>query len=138
MSLTIRVFTTPRLIRSVVSTASGPDPLKYVLVGLAGANIVESFRLVTTLASAEACFQPNVATYCDSCSTVSMNCAASLAVPDVKNISSYPLVGARNLFFIVAGALLVNPDFFQGFFPFFEILNRLYFIGIMLMEHYTC
>ena len=53
---TIRVFTTPRVIRLVVSTASGPDRLKYVLVGLTGATSVGSLRSVMTLASAEAFF----------------------------------------------------------------------------------
>ena len=86
-----------------------------------------------TLASTEAFFQPNVATYLDSCYIVSVNCAASLAVSDVKNTSSYPLVGAQNVFFVVVVALFAGPDFFQGFFPFFVILNTLDFIGIMLI-----
>ena len=132
------MFTTPRVILLVVSTASGTDPIKYVLVGLAGDTSVGSYRSVVTLASAEACLQPNIATYRDSCSIVSMNCAASLAVPDVKNTSSYNLVGARTVFFVVAESLLADPDFFQGFFPLFAILNTLYFIGIMLIEHYPC
>ena len=69
---------------------------------------------------------------------MSVNCAASLAVIDVKDTYSYPLIGARNFFFVVAGALLAGPDFFHGFFPLFAILHTLDFIGIMLIEHYTC
>ena len=60
-----------------------------------------------------------------------MNCATYLEVPDVKNISSYPLVGAKNVFFVVVKALFVGPDFFQEFFPFFVILHTLDFIGII-------
>ena len=74
--------------------ASGPDPQKYVLVGLAGATSAGSLLSAMNLASAEACFQLDVARYLDSCSIVSVNFAASLAVPDVKNTYSYPLVGA--------------------------------------------
>ena len=63
---TIGVFTTPRVIRSVVLTALGPNPHKYVLFGLAGANSAGYLRSVMTLASAEACFQPDVVTHIDS------------------------------------------------------------------------
>ena len=122
----------------VVSTASGPNPHKYVLVGLAGTTSAGSFRLVMTLASAESCFQTDVSMYLDSFSIVSMNCAAYLAVPDVENTSSYPLVSAQNVFFVVVGALLAGPNLFQGFFHFLAILNTLDFIGIMLIEHYLC
>ena len=138
MSLTIGMFTTPRVIRSVFLTASGIDPRKYVLVGLAGATGAGSLRLVMNLESAEACFRPDVAMYLNSCYIVSVNCATYLAVPDVNNTSSYPLVSARNVFFIVFGALFSRPDFFQGFLPFFVILHSPDFIGIMLMEHYPC
>ena len=91
-----------------------------------------------TLANADDCFQPNVAKYLNSFCIVSVNCAAYLAVPDVKNIYSYPLVGARKVFFIFVGALFSAPDFFQGFFPYFVILHSLDLIGIILMEHYPC
>ena len=138
MSLNIGMFTTPRATRLVVSPASGPDPRKYVLDGLAGAISSGSLRSVMTLENAEACFQPDVTTYLDSFSIVSMNCAASVFVPNVKNTSSYHLVGARNVFFFVVEALFAGPNFFQGFFTFFVILHMLEFIGIMLMEHYTC
>ena len=138
MLLTIGMFITPRVIRSVVLNASGPDPLKYVLVDLTGATSVGSFMLVMTLPIAEACFQTDCVTYHNTCSIVSMNCAVSLAVPNVKNISLYPLVDARNVLFVVARALLANPNFFQVFFPFFVIVNTLDFIGIMLIEHYPC
>ena len=122
----------------VVSTALGPNPHTYVLVGMAGAASAGSLGSGTTLASTEAFFQTDVATYLDSCYLVFVNCAASLAVPDVKNTSSYPLVGVRNVFFVVIGALFSGPNFFQGFFPFFVILITLEFIGIMLIEHYPC
>ena len=112
MLLTTGMFTTLRVIRLVVSTAPVPDPHKYVFVGLAGAISAGSFRSVTTWASADACFQPEVATYLNSCSIVSVNCATSLDVPDVKNKSSYPLVGTQNILFVVVGALLAVPDFF--------------------------
>ena len=112
MSSTIGMFTTPRVIRSVVLTASGPNPQKYVLVGLAGATSAGLFSFVMTLASDEACFQSNVATYLYSCSIVSKNCAASVSIPNVKNKSSYPLVGTQNILFVVVGALLAVPDFF--------------------------
>ena len=91
-----------------------------------------------TLASAEACFHPDVATYLYNCYILSVEYVASLALPDVKNTSSYPLVGARNVFFVVVGALFAGPDFFQGFFPLFVILNTLDFIGIMLMKTFPC
>ena len=68
-----------------------------------------------------------------------MNYAASLAVLDVKNTSSYTLVGARNFFFFaVAWAPLADPNVFKGFFPFSDIFNTLDFIGIMLIENYPC
>ena len=138
MSPTIGMFNTPRVIRSVVLIALGPDQHNYVLVGMAGATSAWSLRLVMALASAEACFQPNVFTYFDSCSIVSLNCTTSLAIPDVKNTSSYSLVGTRNALFVIVGALFAGPNFFQGFFTFFVILHTLDFIGIMLIEHYPC
>ena len=138
MLTTIGMFNRPRVIQSVVSTASGPNRRKYFLFGLAGATSAGSMRSVMTLASAEACFQPDVATYLDSCSIMSVNCAASLAVPNVKNTSSYPFVGARNVFFVVVRVLFANPEFFQGFFPLFVILHTLEVIRIMLMEQYPC
>ena len=104
MPLTIGMFTTPKVIQLVVLTVLVPDPHKYILVGLAGATSAWSFRLVMTLANYEACLQPNLFTYLDSCSIMSVNCAASLEGPDVKNTSSYPLVGAQNVFFVVVGA----------------------------------
>ena len=134
MSSSIGMFNTPRVIRLVVSTASVPDPHKYVLVGLAGAIHAGFFRLVMTLASADACFQPDADTYLNSCSIMSVLCTASLTVPDVKK-SSYPLFGTQNVIFVAVGALLVGPDFFQGFFPFLAILNTLDLILIMLIEH---
>ena len=109
----------------VVSTALGPNPHKYVLVGMAGATSTGYLRSVMTLASADAFFQTDVATYLNSCYLLFVNCVASLAVPNVKNRSSYPLVGAQNVFFVVIGALFSGPNFFQGFFPFFVILNTL-------------
>ena len=118
----------------VVLTALGPDPHKYVLVGMFGAISAGSLRSVMT----KACFQPDVATYLDSCSIVSAKCASSLAVPDVENTYLYPSVGAQNVFFVVIGALLAIPDFFQGFFPFFATLHTLDFIGILLIENYLC
>ena len=130
------MFTTPKVILLVVSTTSGPDPLKYVLFGLTGDTSVGYFRSVMTLESTETYFQSDVATYRYSCSIVSIKCATSLAVPNLKNTSLYPLVGARNILFVVSGALLAEPDFFQGLFPFFTILNMLNFIGIMLREHH--
>ena len=42
------------------------------------------------------------------------------------------------VFFVVVGALLAGPKFFQGLFPFFAILNTLDFVGIMLIEYYPC
>ena len=138
MSPTIGMFTTPRVIQLVVSVVSGPNPRKYVLVGLAGATSAGSLRLVVTLANAEACFQPDVTTCLNSLSIVSVNCAASLAVSDVENTSLYPLVGAWNVFLVVVRALFAIPEFVQGFLPFFVILHTLVFIGIMLTEHYPC
>ena len=116
--------------------ASVPDPLKYVLVGLTGDTSVGSFRLVIPFGSAENFFQPHFSTYRDSCSTVSRNCTAALAVPGIKNTYLYPLVGAQNFFFVVARALISDPELFQGFFPFFTILNTLDFIEIILIESY--
>ena len=138
MSPTIGMFTTPRVIQSVVSTMSGPDPRKYVLVSLAGATSAGSLRSVMTLTSAEACFQPDIATYLGSFYIVSVNCATSLAVTDVNNTSLYPLVGAQNIFFVFIRVLFAGPDLFRGSFPFFAILHTLEFIGVILMEHYPC
>ena len=138
MSPTIGMFTTPRVIRSVVSAASGSDPRKCFLVCLDGVTSTGSLRSFMTLARAEACSQPDVTTYLDSCFIVSVNGAASLAVPNVKNTSLYPLVGAQNVCFVIVGALFSSPNFFQGFFLFFVILHMLDFIGIMLMGHYPC
>ena len=124
MSPTIGVFTTPRVIRSVVSTASGPDLRKYVLLGLAGDTSAGYLSLVMTLASAEACFQPDVATYLYNCYILSVEYVASLALPDVKNTSSYPFVDTQNIFFVFVGVLFAGPAFFQVSFPSLSSLSR--------------